>query len=410
MLRFAHPLVLLLLIALAAIVVGFVVLRRQRTPQRAARGRLSPTTVVICLAPVLVLFALADPEVGHHSQPPTVLAVDQSASISPQARALERSWIRGVADDNCISPCRLVSFAGASTVSGPTTPPAVTRDSSNTDLQDAIQTAIGLVPRGGRVVVLSDGGQTQGDLTAAAPQARRPRRPDRLGQASRSTAHDAAITAMAVPPAVRRGDHGAVTLTIHSTVAARRCCASAAVAPPPQADRSAAGRRQPAAAALHRQQPGWQSFEATVSLPGDTQPKNNSMWASPMWSRRRGCSSSALARSPLPGLLARGGLRVATTAPAGLPAATAGYRPRGRGRARRRAGDGAQRDPDRRAERRRALRRPRVARPRRAAQLLARPLRELGAAAAAAGGAAWCPATCSGATSRSSSCSTTRGA
>src|SRR5262249_49655517 len=132
------------------------------------------------------------------------------------ARAIERRWIEG--NGNCVSPCRIIRFAGASTLTPTSDAGRAAPDPSATDLQTAIQTAVGLAPNGGRVVVLSDGGQTQGDRLEAAPAAvRRGVWVDwvRLPAATR---RDAAITAIAAPATVRRGDPVPLTLTVHSTV------------------------------------------------------------------------------------------------------------------------------------------------------------------------------------------------
>ena len=127
-----------------------------------------------------------------------------------------------------------------------------------TDLESAIGAAIGLAPSGGRVAVLSDGGQTHGDLLATAPLARRRGVEVDWVNLGESTRSDAAITAIAVPPVVHLGDTVPLTLTVHSTVPARAVLCIRTGDGGHAASRAGrpARRGQPAAAALHGRSKG----------------------------------------------------------------------------------------------------------------------------------------------------------
>jgi len=333
MISFAHPLVLLLLIALAAILL-LVAGRGAGSGQwQIWRRRPSLRAVLICVAPVLLVLALAGPQLRSASGRPTVLAVDDSASVSAHARAIERRWINGATSDGCVAPCRIIRFAG-----GPRATPrsqahgshgsnATAPDATATDLQSAIQTAIGLAPHDGRVVVLSDGGQTQGDLLATAPDAVATRTRVDWVNLPGSTAPDAAITQVTAPATVRLGDPVPLTLTVHSTVSGTGTLRV----------RSGEGPARHQTVQLHAgdnpmllfytaNHRGWQSFEATVSIPGDSQPANNSRWVTTRVLGPPRVLVIGAGPSPLPAVLAHDGLHAATAGPSGLPGSARGYR------------------------------------------------------------------------------------
>lgn len=327
MFSFAHPFVLLILVALGAALMAVAV-------PGSGRGRRRPSLVTVCMcaAPMLLVLALAGPRFGPASPRPTVLAVDQSASISAPARQVERRWINRVRSDDCVSPCRVVRFAGAqrltatnlpdSTPVGPTVP-----DRTHTDLQGALRTAIGLVPHHGRVVVLGDGGQTQGDLLAAAPVALAGDvRIDSVSLPS-SGAPDASVTSIAAPAAVRRGDSVPLTLTIHSTIAgaASLQIRSGDNAPRHQTVQLRAGDN-PLLLFYTASHVGWQSFEATVSFKGgDVQPKNNSMWVTTRVLASPRVLVVGAGGSPLDAALAHAKLDATKVAPSSLPDTAGGY-------------------------------------------------------------------------------------
>ena len=318
--RFSDPLALLLL---ALIVLAAEALRRYKSPRsrREYVWALFPS-----LALVLLVLALAGPQLG--SNRPMVLAVDKSASIDTHMRAVELRWTSSVSEDDCVSPCRIVRFAAGADALGDSTAagsvPALRPGATN--LQAAIANAIGLAPRGGRVVVLSDGGQTQGNALSAAALARsRDVAVDWLPLTDASQ-RDAAMTAIGVPPAVRVGDTVPLTLTVHSTVAGPAVLQV-------QRDGGAHAAQtievrvgdNPLLLFYTATRKGWQSFEVTISLPGDTVHANDSLAAVTDVVAAPRVLSVGSPGSAVPRLLADQRLRVTAIRPSALPVDAASY-------------------------------------------------------------------------------------
>ena len=318
---FSHPFVLLLLLAVAG---GALLAGRRLSSDSPKREWL--WTALQALAPALLVLALAEPQLHSGSSRPTVLAVDQSASIDAAARALERRWTAQVEKDECVSPCRVVRFASTPSA----TPPSLTGtpglDADATDLQSAIGAAIGLTPSGGRVAVLSDGGQTRGDLLATAPLARR-RNVEvdwvRLGEPTRP---DAAITAISTPPVVHLGDTVPLTLTVHSTVAARAVL-SVRTGSGHTASQQVALRAgdNPLLLLYTAAAKGSQSFQATISLAEDAVSANNSLAAVTDVVSSPTVLSVGGTHSAVPALLAHEGLSVTQVEPGSLPTRASSY-------------------------------------------------------------------------------------
>jgi hypothetical protein len=295
---------------------------RQQLPRR--RERL--WGAVHALAAVALVLALLSPQLHSGSRRPTVLAVDESASIDPSQRALERRWTARAEKDGCVSPCRVLRFATTPAASAPAHGSVAGLGAGATNLQSAITAAIGLAPRGGRVAVLSDGGQTQGSLLAAAPLARaRNVELDWVTLGDRSR-RDAAITTIAVPPVVHLGDTVPLTLTVDSSVAARATLSvRAGSAPAVSQPLELRAGENPLLLLYTAAHTGSQAFQATVSLPGDTLNANNSLAAVTDVVAAPRVLSVGGAGSPVPALLARAGLRVTQVAPAALPLSAHGY-------------------------------------------------------------------------------------
>jgi Ca-activated chloride channel homolog len=318
-LHFVHPWLLLLAVAVPILA---EVLRRVR--------RMSPTprSYAILLGPALAILlgvvALADPVIRTGSDRATVLAVDRSGSIDPRMAKVEDHWTGKLGTYRCPAPCRVVRFAstpnargGGNSAPGP----------GDTDLQSALSTAIGLAPSGGRVAVITDGGQTTGDLTQVSAQARaRGVAVDEVPLTGSSLV-DASVTAIHAPPAVRVGDTVPLTVTVHSTVAAtaelkitRNGGATAAqpvrlrVGDNPLLLQYAAARR------------GWNSFTATIDLPGDAVKANDAGSAVVDVERPPRVLLAASPGSSAPALFAGRHLQVTTVAPGSLPTTAAAYR------------------------------------------------------------------------------------
>jgi Ca-activated chloride channel family protein len=321
-LDFSHPLVLLALLAVAG---GALLAGRRVSPGSPKREWL--WLALQALAPALLVLALAGPQLHSGSSRPTVLAVDQSASVDDSMQALERRWTAQVQKDECVSPCRVVRFAGTPAA----TPPALTLapglEAGATDIQSALGAAIGLAPHGGRVAVLSDGGQTRGDLLAAAPLARRRGVEVDWINLGESTRPDAAITTISVPPVVHLGDTVPLTLTVHSTIPARAVLSVQTGNGGHAASQQVALRAgdNPLLLLYTAAAKGWQSFQATIASPGDAVSANNSLAAVTDVVASPTVLSVGGAHSAVPGLLVHEGLSVTQVEPASLPTSATGY-------------------------------------------------------------------------------------
>jgi hypothetical protein len=320
-LHFSDPLVLLLLIPLAAGAgaaarMSWLALRR---------GELV-WTALQALAPALLVVALAGPQLRTGSDRPTILAVDQSASIDPAMRAAEHRWTARAGQDDCSSPCRVVRFATTADATEPSRTGRSALGSGATNLAGGVAAAIGLTPKGGRVAVLSDGGQTQGDLLAMAALARRRHVAVDWITLADPRRRDAAITAIAAPPVVHLGDPVPLSLTIHSSVPgiARLSVRTGAGAPAGQSIPVRVGDT-PLLLLYTAARRGWQSFVVTVSLPGDAVSANNSLAAVTDVVAPPRVLTVGAGTSPVPGLLSRQGIGVSRVAAAALPVRASAY-------------------------------------------------------------------------------------
>jgi Ca-activated chloride channel homolog len=170
---------------------------------------------------VLVAVALFDPATGS-TPPPTTLVLDRSLSIGPASAEAEREWL--ATNDGCGDDCHVVQFGGGAEVTGSGVGPLENEPGGSltgreTNLEAALELALARTPRGGRVVLLSDGRQTVGEPTALAAAARRR---DIAVDTVPLTAHptDAAVTRLQVPTALHAGDPLSIQTTVRSTVVA----------------------------------------------------------------------------------------------------------------------------------------------------------------------------------------------
>jgi Mg-chelatase subunit ChlD len=338
--RLADPLALLLLVPLGAIAAAL----RRRAVKNGDRRRQAPRAsrsgspsllerpwlwaLLHGAAAVLLVVALADPQLLSGSHRPTVFAVDQSASIDAEMRAIERDWTARAGDDACVSPCRVVTFAGGTRATAPTGPVATASapDAGATDLESGIDAAIGLAPRNGRVVVLSDGGQTEGDLLATTAQARRRNVVVDWVDLGDRYRRDAAITRIAVPAAVHVGDTVPLALNVRSTVAgfAVLGVSSDGTAPRTETIRLSVGDN-PLLLLYSAARAGWHSFKASIHLKGDMTAANNSLSAvTDVFAAPRVLSVGAQ-DSDVPALLSHDHMRVTAALPGSLPTNAAAY-------------------------------------------------------------------------------------
>jgi uncharacterized membrane protein len=191
-----------------------------REPDRGPSTRRRVAVGLQAASLVLVAVALFDPTSGS-SAPPTTLILDRSLSVGAASAETESAWL--AADDGCGADCHVVQFGGGAELTGAdsgllASAAAGSVEGRRTNLRAALELALARTPRGGRVVLLSDGRQTEGEPLALAAAARERgvaldtvALPDRIA--------DAAVTRLQAPPALHAGDPLSLEVTVRSTVA-----------------------------------------------------------------------------------------------------------------------------------------------------------------------------------------------
>ncbi len=289
------------------------------------RRRVSLAGTAAVLSALAAVGALADLHTGSRA-PRAVLAVDRSASVDAHMRAIEARWIDRANPSGCVQPCRIVGFAARAGALPPTAT-AASASGSATDLEGAVAAAVATSPRGGRVVVLSDGEETTGDATRAAAAARARDVTVDVVPLENSGRRDAAITRIDGPAGVHQGDTISLVVTVRSTMASRATLSVAL-------DGGGSGSQT---IQLHRGEnpftlsytavsAGWHSFRAHVVLPGDERAENDVLTGSvKIGAPPRVIVESAVPHPPIAAILASRGLRATVALPASLPRGAAAY-------------------------------------------------------------------------------------
>jgi Ca-activated chloride channel homolog len=313
-LRLADPLFLL---ALAPVLLLPLVLR----------WRPGPWLLLRVGALALLVLALSQPQIGSDSRRTTVLVVDRSASVDGRMRATEASWATDTRA-TCSSPCKLVELAdGARALPSSTAALAsgLPFPADASDLELGVRLGLGLVPHGGRLALLSDGNETQGEALSTAGLARADGvRIDTVALSDRLR-RDAAITRITAPTSVHSGDPIPLGLTVHSTTAA-----SATL----YVSRDGTSVAHQVIALHSGDNPlllsytatgiGWESLTARIELPGDTEPENDSLSSTiDVLARPRVIAVDA--SGSLQGLLTRLGFALTNVPASTLPSQAGGY-------------------------------------------------------------------------------------
>ncbi|MCY4112540.1 MAG: VWA domain-containing protein [Chloroflexi bacterium] len=191
---------------------------------RLSRRRTAVAAILRSVAIAAMVVALAGP--GGGSGPPvTIFAVDTSASVPLADQALAMGQVEDFARAfSSDTPVGVVQFAGRAAVlaspdrleEAPPLTAAVPTDA--TDLAQGLSAALALVPpdREGRIVLVSDGNPTAGNLDAAINAAVvRGVTVSPMPVASEAGT-DLAIDGLDVPPAVRRGAAAQAQITVVS--------------------------------------------------------------------------------------------------------------------------------------------------------------------------------------------------
>ncbi len=200
---FRNPQALLLLLALPL----FVGLWRLR------RGRVASTALWLRLVAVtLVVVALAEPIFAREvaQQGTLVILVDQSDSLGEEGKASLRDQAQAMLQSNegsGYNALHVLYFGKNRVASAATQDVSAQLGANGTDLSGALRAAQGLIlPGTGRVVLLSDGGQTQGDVLAEVAQFQRHSIPVDTLAYTPPEQPDVWVASVDMPPTLREGE------------------------------------------------------------------------------------------------------------------------------------------------------------------------------------------------------------
>lgn len=286
--------------------------------------RVSLAGVAAVLAVLAAVGALADLHTGSRA-PRAVLAVDRSASIDTAMRRVESRWIGRADPDGCVAPCRIVGFGARAEALPPGSVDSSMRGATN--LEAGVAAAVAAAPRGGRVVLLSDGEQTTGDALEAVAAARaRDVRIDAV-PLERGDLPDAALVRLDAPPAVHEGDTISLLLTVRSTGIGGATLSVAR-------DGSKAARQairlhqgdNPFTLSYTAASVGWHTFRVAVQFPGDQRPQNDVLTSSvSVGAPPRAIVASVSPNPRIAAILTARGVRTTVARPDSLPSDAAGY-------------------------------------------------------------------------------------
>jgi len=318
-----------LLAAALLLLIGEALYAWWREPERDGTTRRRIAVGLQLASIVLVAVALFDPSVGS-KPPPTTVVLDRSLSIGSASGEAESEWL--AANRGCGEDCRVVQFGGGAefTGEGADLLPQATGggvESRETDLEGAMELALARTPRGGRVVLLSDGRQTAGEPTDLAATAReRGITVDTVALTHQPD--DAAVTRLQAPGALHAGDPLSLEVTVRSTDEAPAVLTV-------RRDGEVVGRQKVALgtgdnpflfsvrAPQHVDSYG---YEVTVRTEGDSRPQNDALGTTvrvqaPPKVLVAGADGSSAAE-----LLGADGFAVTPVAAGALPASATGYK------------------------------------------------------------------------------------
>jgi Ca-activated chloride channel homolog len=299
-----------------------------REPVRGGPGRRRLVVGLQVASLVFVAVALFDPTSGS-SPPPTTLVLDRSLSIGTASAESERAWL--TANEGCSDDCHVVQFGGGAELTGAGTGPLASTaagglEGRESNLQGALELALARTPRGGRVILLSDGRQTSGEpLPLAAAARERGITLDTVALTAGPA--DAAITRLQAPGALHAGDPLSLEVTVRSNVAEKAALVVSR-------NGTTVGRQQvelgigdnpylfSVRAPLHT---GSYGYEVSVKTERDTRPQNDTLGttvrvsAAPQALVVGGDGSSAAE------LMKADGFKVTSVGPGQLPSSAAGY-------------------------------------------------------------------------------------
>ncbi len=243
----------------------------------ARQARLQSAVIGLrALSMVLLIVALAQPgRAGTLPPAPLVLLVDQSASLPADVRA--QAWQAAqayAAQPNLPFPVRIAAIGAQPLLVADTDPAGL--DPGGTDLAGALQLASGLLPYGGNVVLLSDGGATTADPLVSARQLRQ--QDITVYSVPLTSTIDSRITAMRVPELLRENQQFSAEV-LYFGPAGSSASIELASDGQPIANQTVrfSGESQVALFPLQINQRGFHTFSATIRSNADPQPNNNTL-------------------------------------------------------------------------------------------------------------------------------------
>ena len=309
---FAQPWLLLLAVPAAAFVLlAPRLLRREKEKSRTDRAAAILRAVAVAL---LAVIAAGPGGTRYLTERQTVVLLDQSASMEP-VRAQADAWAQEAKRDEhtTVLPFAALDEAGAIASDG-------------TDIAAAIDEAASRFagPGGRRIILISDGVQTQGDvLTAAETAAQAGVRLDAVQMKSEFPAPQAELAAFELPAEAMEGRHMEAAVTVLADTqgeAALRIWDGETLLHEQRVALTAG--RQTFACAIEAGAVGAHTLRAEVALPGDTIAENDSLTATMNVSRGEKVllvDGTGAQAQQLEQLLRAEGVQVAVTDPKNVP-------------------------------------------------------------------------------------------
>ncbi|HUE76113.1 MAG TPA: VWA domain-containing protein [Chloroflexota bacterium] len=220
--QFQNPWVLLLLLLLPAFyVIGWPRLRRM--PAWLRRSAMGLRLIIV----TLLILALAQPLFGRQSEDISVVfALDESASITPEARAAAQAFVdQAIAQVNEKHRAGLVVFGRDSVVrrsidGAQVTETSESPDVTGTNLAEVLRLSRSMMPRLGakRIVLLSDGHENVSRAEDEARLAAINNVQISVVPMAASQRPEVLLEFLDVPPQVREGEPADIRISIQSTV------------------------------------------------------------------------------------------------------------------------------------------------------------------------------------------------
>ena len=309
---FAQPWLLLLAVpAVAFVLLAPRLLRREKEKSRSDRAAAILRAAAVAL---LAVIAAGPGGTRYLTERQTVVLLDQSASMEP-VRAQADAWAEEAKRDEhtTVLPFAALDEAGAIASDG-------------TDIAAAIDEAASRFagPGGRRIILISDGVQTQGDaLTAAEAAAQAGVRLDAVQMKPEFPAPQAELAAFELPAEAMEGRHMEAAVTVLADTqgeAALRIWDGETLLHEQRVALTAG--RQTFACAIEAGAVGAHTLRAEVALPGDTIAENDSLTATMNVSRGEKVllvDGTGAQAQQLEQLLRAEGVQVAVTDPKNVP-------------------------------------------------------------------------------------------